>query len=1445
MHSQAAANLKALIESTDDLIWSVDLEGRLIAYNTALATNIRLTFHAELAIGMRFHELFPPDRTECWQEYYRKAIQEGAFQTEYTLLAGSTLELSFNPIDSEGTVSGVSVFGRDITARKLDEETLRHLAAAVESSQDAIITHTPGGQILSWNRASERIFGYRAEEALGKPITLVVPPERASHVEEHNARVLSGDIMPDSDGWGLHRSGRRIPISIASWPVRNAAGEITAISDSIRDMTGRKEAERINGMLAAIVESSDDAIYCVDMEGIVCSWNAGAERMCGYSNQEVVGKPLSFLTNLSEAWIRGTLEAIAAGAPGPTFDTVFRHKDGSLIDVSVCVSPVRDASGAIVSAAGIARSIGPRKQLERALIEAEQKYRAIFDGALEGMFQTGLDQRMTTANAASARLLGYQSVDEMVATLSGSKARLWVSPEDRETFLRAIRNPEGKPVLGFECQLYRKDGQPIWVALNGRKVSDERGKPRYIEGFFEDITERKQAARAMAESEARFRKLFEDSSTVLLLVEPNSGEIVDVNRAAESYYGYSRSQLVGANITLLNTLPHDQIKEERTRALHEERRYFSFQHQLASGEIRDVRVYSSPINTDGRTLLYSLIFDVTEQKKIEQKLRETAENLAAAQRIGGLGDYDLDLLSGVWESSEVLDEIFGITPAYQHTVEGWMDLIHPADRATMTEHFLQEVVEQGEAFDKEYRIVRISDRAERWVHGLGKLEYAADGRPARMRGVIKDITEHKQAEIALRSSELRYRTAFQMSIDTMILSRVRDGVLIDVNNAFTQVMGYRREEAIGKSSDDLGFWEDPSDHAAVLAELRVNGVCQNHCCNFRSKDGRQIWGTMSVSLVEVDGELCALSTTRDITHLRQAEEQLAEAQRALKSSEERYRTVFQASLDCIAIRRQRDGAIIDVNQAYLDMLGFDLSEVIGHSCSELNLWAEPGARERMDDVLLQNGSFRDARTRYRRKNGDLIWVLISSSRIEIEGEPCVLTIIRDVSDAKAAEDKIWNLAFYDPLTRLPNRRLLMDRLRQTLSPSKRAIRMRSLLFIDLDNFKTLNDTLGHQNGDQLLREMARRLVACVRESDTVARLGGDEFVVLLDGLDYHPENAAQQVETVANKILAAIEQPFWLDSREYFSTSSIGITLFSGNDFSVDELLQQADIAMYQAKSAGRNTLRFFEPALQTAVQERAALGDQMRVALKSRQFILHLQPQIGPGGMMGAEALVRWQHPRRGLLYPDDFISLAEETGLILQLGEQVLEAACRQIAAWQHRTPAVQLCLSVNISARQFYQPGFVKNVLVVLKRTGANPEQLNLEITESILLDNIEEAIEKMHGLKQHGVRFSLDDFGTGYSSLSYLKRLPFDQLKIDRSFVRDLRDDLGSQAIAQTVISLGSALHLDVLAEGVETEDQRKQLEEFGCHSFQGYLFGRPVPLEEFERVWLMPGLPMGD
>ncbi len=470
----------------------------------------------------------------------------------------------------------------------------------------------------------------------------------------------------------------------------------------------------------------------------------------------------------------------------------------------------------------------------------------------------------------------------------------------------------------------------------------------------------------------------------------------------------------------------------------------------------------------------------------------------------------------------------------------------------------------------------------------------------------------------------------------------------------------------------------------------------------------------------------------------------------------------------------------------------------------------------------------------------LCWFELSVARKAVDAgqEPRFVVMSRDITERKRAEQEVRRLAFYDPLTELPNRRLLQDRLEHALSAAARSHHQGALLLIDLDNFKALNDTVGHDKGDLLLQQVAKRLSSCVRECDTVARLGGDEFVVMIDDLGPSRAEAITNAKTVAEKIVSVLSQPYDIAGHEHRSSSSIGVSLFGVHTGTAEETLKRSDVAMYQAKAAGRNTLRFFDPEMQVAVDARALLETDMRQGLLNNEFHLHYQPQVGPGGrVVGAEALLRWQHPRQGPVSPGEFIPVAEQSGLIVELGRRVLASACAQLALWATQPLAARLTLAVNVSVHQFRQPDFVDQVVSELQGSGANARRLKLEITESMFANDLEDIIAKMALLKEHGVGFSLDDFGTGYSSLSYLKRLPLDQLKIDQSFVRDVLTDPNDAVIARTIVALGQSLGLDVIAEGVETEGQREFLAANGCNYCQGYLFSRPLPPAEFEAFLL--------
>jgi diguanylate cyclase (GGDEF)-like protein/PAS domain S-box-containing protein len=545
--------------------------------------------------------------------------------------------------------------------------------------------------------------------------------------------------------------------------------------------------------------------------------------------------------------------------------------------------------------------------------------------------------------------------------------------------------------------------------------------------------------------------------------------------------------------------------------------------------------------------------------------------------------------------------------------------------------------------------------------------------------------------------------------------------------------------------------------------------------------------------------------------------------------------VFDSSYSGIVVT-DTDGLILTVNPAFTQLIRYSENEALGSKLQ--NLLKEVESQDAADSIqyLLKMGSLWKGEIQIHRKDGELFqaWLLISPV-LDERGNPInYVFIFSDISEQKEAETKIHQLAYFDTLTNLPNRRLLFDRLRQALSVTVHTKNFGAILLLDLDDFKTLNDTKGHLVGDMLLIEVAKRLIVNVHEMDVVSRQGGDEFVVVLQNLSKKATEAARQAEFVAEKIRKALLEEYIFEGYILRTTPSIGITLFQGEGQSIDVLLKHADAAMYQAKKAGRNMIQFFDPEMQARLEERQKLTEDLEQAIKQNELILYYQKQVNSdNGMTGAEVLLRWKHSKHGLISPASFIPLAEETGIIVPIGTWVLRQACLQLKTWELCPLTKNLSLAVNVSAKQFRMPDFVDQVCIILDETGVRPSSLKLELTESTVLENVEDAILKMNKLKQYGISFSMDDFGTGYSSLRYLKLLPLKQLKIDQGFVRDMTDDVNDAVIVQTIIAMTRAMGLEVIAEGVETEAQHDFLEMNGCHNFQGYLFGRPVSIEEFD------------
>jgi len=579
------------------------------------------------------------------------------------------------------------------------------------------------------------------------------------------------------------------------------------------------------------------------------------------------------------------------------------------------------------------------------------------------------------------------------------------------------------------------------------------------------------------------------------------------------------------------------------------------------------------------------------------------------------------------------------------------------------------------------------------------------------------------------------------------------------------------------------------------------------------------------AVVAVQGAVLDLSEKKCIEH----EQELL---RLLQTS------IAQLNDMVLIAEAARDGAwphIVFVNEAFLRQTGYSQAEVLGRTLEMLQGPQTQSTELKRISHALDHAQPLKTEIIYYKKNGSQFWMDLDIVPVDYQhrGLTHWVAVGRDITARKAADEQIEHLAFYDPLTQLPNRQLLTKRLDALLSSRQEPKEIGALMFIDLDNFKVLNDTLGHSRGDMMLQQVASRLQTCVRRSDTVARLGGDEFVVMLEDLSTDPERALQKTRVVGEKILASLSVPYDLNGNQYHGTCSIGVTPIGSLSQGMGDALKQADLAMYQAKAAGRNTMCFFDPEMQIAATANATLSTDLRQAFFEHQFVLYYQPQVGrEGQMVGVEALLRWQRPGR-LVMPDDFILQAEKSGLILLLGGWVLETACAQLLEWSGRPETANLSIAVNVSVRQFCHPEFVDQVMALIQRTGVQASRLKLELTESLLAVDIDVTIAKMGMLKDAGVTLSIDDFGTGYSALSYLKKLPLDQLKICRTFVKDVLTNPNDAAIARTIIGLAQSLGLELMAEGVETQAQRDFLMRHGCDSYQGHLFSKALPIGELD------------
>ena len=1012
-----------------------------------------------------------------------------------------------------------------------------------------------------------------------------------------------------------------------------------------------------------------------------------------------------------------------------------------------------------------------RHHLLRQLRQRSETLEVAVAGAEVGVWDWRVREDRNVVNERWCEMLGY-APEEVV--LVGGVWMDWVHPEDLPR-LKSALGPGPKspmPQCDVEFRMRHRQGHWVWIHSRGQVVEqDEKGTPTRVAGTHSDITQRKLTEQAREQQNRLLQAISSAHDLFLGGVDTKQvfeGLLAELLALTQSAYGFV-------------------------------------------GEVLYSAVDKPFIRTHAIT---NIAWDQASRRLYEDNVTT------------GMEFHNLKTLFGAALVSG--EPVISNEPAVDHR-KGGMPGGHPSLNA-----FLGIPIHHGNEL---VAMIGLANKpggySQSDVDFLAPLSQTI----GYLVGAWRSDRERQRAQEALRQTGelLALQTeSLEVTLDSMnqgICTVEADGRISVINRRLQEMLElpeslirpgltadevYQFQSARGDFGEDFELVE--RDARAYVKSLTIFEGPERY---LRTTRGGRTLEVQSRHLPE--GGL--VRTFADIT-------QSVQTQAALAKSEARFRGLTALSSDWYW-EQDDQYRFLRLDGEFVEMTGLPKNAYEGMTRWDIgaeNLSEAQWAAHRAD--LDARRSFHDFEISRYNPTGELYWISVSGAPIFDDAGVFMgyRGVGRNITEGKKAEDQIERLAFFDALTELPNRRMLIERLHRAMLSSTRSQQYAALLFIDLDNFKTLNDTYGHYMGDLLLQQVAVRLRGSVREVDTVARLGGDEFVVMLEELSPDEALAAAQVKAVGEKIVAALNQAYALPGQEHHSTPSVGITLFLGHHETSDELLKRADVAMYQAKAAGRNTLRFFDPAMQAALAARAGLDTDLRQSIQRDELVLYYQPVVDVDRVItGVEALVRWQHPVRGLVMPVDFIGVAEQSGLILLLGQWVLQAACEQLVAWRGQSQTRDLTMSVNVSERQIRQTDFVGKVCDVLSQTGADPALLKLEITESLLLADAEDIIIKMGALKTIGVRFSLDDFGTGYSSLSYLKRLPIDQLKIDKSFVRDVLTDPNDAAIAQTILALAGSLGLQAVAEGVETEGQLKFLLQSGCRSFQGYYFGRPEPI----------------
>ncbi len=876
-----------------------------------------------------------------------------------------------------------------------------------------------------------------------------------------------------------------------------------------------------------------------------------------------------------------------------------------------------------------------------------------------------------------------------------------LAAEDRARVIRAFHAVlAGEP---FEQAMHHRiqwpDGSFHWLEINGSLLPDKSGRRRMI-GVIREITHQRERESALSHSEKRFATLFHLCPNMVLLTRQSDGLISEANQYFEMLFGWPVADVIGRTTLDLGLWRHPEQRAQLVKSTQRKGEPITMEVQFcaSNGQIHDGTLSAQKVELDGEAYLISTFLDTTERKNSEQALKDSQERLDLALDSAQLGTWDWHIPSGMLYGSARAAQLHGLPPEpFHESFDAFFEGMPNEERESMRNAY--RTLREGPAgnYQLTYR-VPMEDGTSRYLESRARLYRDAKRAPLRMAGTLLDITDQVEREQRLIASEEKFASLFQASPDPICVTRLETGTFIEINPAFTQTFGWTAAEVLDQRADQIGLWDDSSKRLERIERVIREQALSNVAVVVRHKSGQSLTCVISSRLIKVGDQPCIVTTLRDIT-----QQQRSEA--ALKASEEKFAKAFHSSPDAISITERDTGRYVEVNDGFCRLTGYRAEEAIGLTLYQIGIWADENQRSALLAELKIKGRIHHMEMLWHNKRGELLAVEVSVEPISLNETACLLLTARDVSLLKNAQAQIRHLTYHDPLTNLPNRALLMDRLSQQIALLKRHNLRGALLFLDLDHFKHINDSLGHPVGDTVLKIVTARLEASVRMEDTVARLGGDEFVVLLSGLDGSRVEVTHQVQDLANTLRELLSEPMFLDGHRLQVTPSIGVALIPDHGSTPADLLKRADIALYRAKDSGRNTTQMFHNSMQKTASERLRMETDLRLALSRGEFSVHYQPQVDARGnkIVGAEALVRWQHPQLGAQSPSDFIKVLEDSGLILEVGTWILDEACaafEQLIA-QGLVDPLNFSLCVNISPRQFRQNDFVEQVEHSLKQ------------------------------------------------------------------------------------------------------------------------------------------------